>query len=60
MAAEQAGPATPEDTAARAAPNPLEKVWAVAGLLAGVVLAWMAIDLLRGPRIPDETGDGDG
>jgi hypothetical protein len=60
MAAEQAGPAATAEDPGRAQAVLLEKVWAVAGLLAGAVLAWMAIDLLRGPKIPDETGDGDG
>jgi hypothetical protein len=43
--------------AATAAPgpgaDPLEKVWAVAGLVAAGILAWMAIDLFRGPRAPE-------
>jgi hypothetical protein len=33
--------------------TPLEKAWAVAGLLAAAGLAWMAYDLLRGPRPPE-------
>jgi hypothetical protein len=31
----------------------LEKAWAIAGLIAAGVLAWMAYDLLRGPRLPE-------
>lgn len=31
----------------------LEKAWAIAGLIAAGVLAWMAYDLLRGPRPPE-------
>ena len=40
-------------------PDPLEKVWAVAGLVAAAVLAFMAWDLLRGPRPPQSEGGGD-
>ena len=35
----------------------LDKAWAVAGLLAAVALAWMAVDLLRGPRPAEVTDD---
>jgi hypothetical protein len=42
-------------TAAPAAPaaygsTTLEKGWAVAGALAGLILIWMAYDLYRGPK----------
>jgi hypothetical protein len=29
-------------------PGGLEKAWALAGMLAGAVLVWMALDVLRG------------
>ncbi|HEY1672517.1 MAG TPA: hypothetical protein VGG50_07355 [Streptosporangiaceae bacterium] len=34
----------------------LEKAWAVAGLLAGAALIFMAVDLLR-PQRPEAPGD---
>ena len=41
-------------------PSPLlEKVWAVAGLLAGAALIFMAIDLLR-PAKPEAASDDSG
>ena len=35
----------------------LEKAWAIAGLIAAGVLAWMAYDLLRGERPPEGAND---
>jgi hypothetical protein len=37
----------------------LDKAWAIAGLMAAAALAWMAIDLLRGPRAPAVEADTD-
>jgi hypothetical protein len=36
----------------------LEKIWAVAGLLAGAALIWMAVDLLRPAKTPEAVTDG--
>jgi hypothetical protein len=35
--------------------GPLDKVWAAFGLVAGIALVWMAVDLLRPRR--EETSD---
>jgi len=58
MSEADAATAPPPD--GRAGSTMLEKAWAVAGLIGAVALAWMAIDLIRGPQQLTPPGEADG